>query len=112
MEAVELLLKKADGNTFWAHLDAIVTAQTFPDTARERREYRLTVSDITDRKHAEEERDRLLAEVQRRAAELTATFASIVDGLMVYDQEGKLQYLNATAERVFGYTPEERTLST
>jgi PAS domain S-box-containing protein len=68
-------------------------------------------SDVTERKQAEAERERLLAEVQRRAAELTATFDSIADGLAIYDREGVLLFMNGTAERMIGYTPAERALS-
>ena len=64
-----------------------------------------------ERRRAEAERERLLDEVRHRAAELTATFESIADGLMIYDHEGKLLYMNPAAERILGYTAEERRLS-
>ncbi|MHB9106396.1 MAG: sensor histidine kinase [Armatimonadota bacterium] len=64
-----------------------------------------------ERRRAEQERERLLDEVQRRAAELTATFDSIADGLIIFDMEGKLLYLNTTAERILEYTSEDRVLS-
>jgi len=64
-----------------------------------------------ERRRAEEEREHLLDEVRRRAAELTATFESVADGLSIYDQEGKLLYMNDAAERLLGYSPEERAMS-
>lgn len=68
-------------------------------------------SDITALKQTEEEREHLLVEVQRRAAELTATFNSIADGLMIQDRNGKLLYMNVLGERLLGYAPKMRTLS-
>ncbi len=62
------------------------------------------------RRRAEAERERLLAEVERRAAELSSTFAAIADGLAIYDLDGNLRYMNAIAERMLGYTPEEAAL--
>jgi PAS domain S-box-containing protein len=56
--------------------------------------------DITERKRAEEDRTRLLAEVQKRAAELEATINSMATGLIVYDSEGKAIRMNSAAERV------------
>jgi PAS domain S-box-containing protein len=67
-------------------------------------------SDITALKHAEAERERLLNEVERRAAELTATFASIADGVAIFDATGTLRYANPTADRIFKQTPEERAI--
>ena len=71
----------------------------------------LVFHDITERKQAEEERERLLAGMQHRAAELTATLDSIADGLVIYDQDGKLLHMNATAEHMLCYTIQERALS-
>jgi signal transduction histidine kinase/CheY-like chemotaxis protein len=50
--------------------------------------------DITERQRAAEERARLSAEVERRAAELEATISSMAIGLIVYDQAGKAVLLN------------------
>jgi PAS domain S-box-containing protein len=58
------------------------------------------VADTTERKRAEEDRTRLLGEVQKRAAELEATINSMAIGLIVYDSEGKAIRMNSAAERV------------
>ncbi|HEY3416677.1 MAG TPA: response regulator, partial [Armatimonadota bacterium] len=57
-----------------------------------------------ERRQAEEDRQRLLAEVQRRATELDATLSSIADGVTIYDNDGNVVHLNATAQRLTGYT--------
>ncbi|TAK35777.1 MAG: PAS domain-containing sensor histidine kinase [Chloroflexota bacterium] len=67
--------------------------------------------DITERKRAEEERDRLLSEVQRRAAELEATFTAIADEVVIYDEAGGIVRLNPSAESAALYRPEELRLS-
>ena len=68
-------------------------------------------NDITERKRTEAERERLLREVQSRAAELDTTLDSVADGLVIYDPRGRLVRINAAAERILRYTPEERGLT-
>ena len=68
----------------------------------------LCLQDITERKQAEAERERLLVEVQERAAELDATIASVPDGLVIYDARGEIVRLNAAAKNQLGYWPAER----
>ncbi len=54
-----------------------------------------TFTDLTPVHELQEERERLLAEVQRRASELDATLASIGDALMIFDRTGELVRINA-----------------
>ncbi len=77
----------------------------FPLQADNQVEYVVVVArDITDRKRAEEERESLMAEVQRRAAEMDATITSMADGLMMFDPDGNIIRMNPAAERIMGYT--------
>ncbi|MHB9134572.1 MAG: PAS domain-containing sensor histidine kinase [Armatimonadota bacterium] len=62
------------------------------------------VHDITERMHAEQERERALAE-------LDATIASIADGLVIYDQDGHIIHINAAARQFFSLHDEEFTES-
>ena len=57
------------------------------------------------------ERERLLAEIQRQAAELEATIASIPDGVIIDAPDGTIVRLNPAAEAIFGYTPDQCSLS-
>jgi signal transduction histidine kinase/ActR/RegA family two-component response regulator len=74
----------------------------------------IVFNDITERKHGEDERARLLAEVQNRAAVLNATISAVATGLIVYDTAGKAIRLNDIvkelfpAELFFNKTIEER----
>lgn len=60
------------------------------------------IRDATERESARQERERLLVEVESRAAELDATISSIADGVAVFDPEGRTVRLNRAAERIFG----------
>lgn len=57
--------------------------------------------DITERRRAEAEREELLAELE-------ATIFAIPDGVMIYDPTGKIQRMNPAAEKMLGYTEEEK----
>ncbi|TAK35676.1 MAG: PAS domain S-box protein [Chloroflexota bacterium] len=65
---------------------------------------------VIERKRAEEEREKVLEEAQRRAAELDGTLEAVADGLVVYDQTGTIVHMNPAAESILGYTPEQREL--
>lgn len=62
----------------------------------------IVLRDFTQRKALEEERERLLTQVQRTAAEQQATLSSIPVGLLIYDREGKIIETNSLAEKALG----------
>lgn len=64
--------------------------------------------DITNRKRAEAERDRLLEEVQRRAAEMDAILGSMADGLAIMDANGNLVRVNEAGMNIARIPPEDR----
>jgi PAS domain S-box-containing protein len=69
------------------------------------------VVDITDRKNAEDDRERLLREVQQRAAELDATFTSMPDGVVIYDTAGNVIRMNSAIYQTVGFSLEEMGIS-
>jgi len=58
------------------------------------------IRDISEQKEAEQTRARLLAEVEKRAAELDATFSSLATGLIVYNMAGRATRMNNTAQEL------------
>ena len=61
----------------------------------------LVFHDVTEKRRAQEA-------VQRQAAELEAALSAIVDGLIVYDADGKVVRMNATAEDLMGFTADQQ----
>jgi len=69
----------------------------------------ITFNRMADEISAREEQSaRLLDEVQRRAAELDATIASIPDAVLVFDPSGAIVRANEAAQAIFRYSPEEK----
>jgi PAS domain S-box-containing protein len=64
--------------------------------------------DVTNRKRADNERERLLAELQQRTAELDAILVSMVDGMVVYGADGQRTFANQAADSILHYTSEEQ----
>ncbi len=67
--------------------------------------------DISERKRTEKERERLLEEVQRRAAELNTTIVSIADGVVIYGPTGEILVMNPAAEKLLGLSPGDQRQS-
>ena len=84
-----------DGTQFWAHLAA--TAAQDADGAPV---CRVVMSDITERKQAEE----ALRESEKKYRSLVENINDIV---FTVDIQGLFTYMSPVAERIFGYTPEE-----
>jgi PAS domain S-box-containing protein len=64
----------------------------------------LTFADVTTRRQAAEERERLTVELQRRAAELDATISSLADGVLICGPAGEVVRMNRAAEEMLGYS--------
>ncbi|HEX9016339.1 MAG TPA: PAS domain S-box protein [Chloroflexota bacterium] len=67
----------------------------------------VTFADVTERLQAEEERERLNAEIQRRAAELDATVSSMADGVLICGPSGEIVRINPAARRMLGRSIED-----
>jgi PAS domain S-box-containing protein len=107
---------RQDGSQFWANV--VITA--LRDAAGNLRGFSKVTRDMTERKRAEENARRLVAETTaRRVAEenarviqeqrerLRVTLASIGDAVISTDAEGKVTFLNAVAEGLVGWKADE-----
>lgn len=65
-----------------------------------------TFTDITAQQELLTERERLLVEVERRAAELDAIISSMVDGVILYDAHGEIVRVNPAAQRMLRDAPD------
>ncbi len=61
--------------------------------------------DITDRLGQAREREALLGQVERQAAQLAATFEAMVDGIAVYGAEGNVLHRNESFYRILHLEP-------
>ena len=107
---------RKDGSTFWANV--VITA--LRDNNGVLQGYSKVTRDLTERKSYEEKQRQLAREeAARKAAEkaarqldrqreqLKVTLASIGDGVIVTDPEGKVTFLNGVAQQLLGCTSEQ-----
>ncbi len=104
--AILLAHRAADGQPAWYS----VSAAPIRDASGRILGAVSTFSDITRMRVLQEERERLLVEVQRRAAELDATIESVADGLLVYNAAGELIRMNRAAQSILGVSLERASL--
>jgi PAS domain S-box-containing protein len=102
-QMAEMQMVRAGGTSFWAHLEVTVVLQDPGDATASAVAYRVTITDITDRKLAEETS-------VHQAAELAATMASLADGLVVFNPAGDIIRMNAAASLLLGYAPDGQTM--
>ncbi|MHB9026504.1 MAG: ATP-binding protein [Armatimonadota bacterium] len=67
----------------------------------------LVFHDVTVRRRAEEDRERLLSTVERQTAELEAIIRAITDAVVMLDASGQLLFMNPTAEAMYGFTADD-----
>lgn len=60
------------------------------------------IREVGERKRSEAERERLIAEVQQRAAEMDATISSMADGVVICGEAGEIIRMNPAAQRMLG----------
>jgi PAS domain S-box-containing protein len=107
---------RKDGSRFWANV--VITA--LRDERGVLQGFSKVTRDLTERKRSEENALRLVEEAAaRRAAEenarliqeqrerLHVTLASIGDGVIVTDSEGRVEFLNPVAEELVGWKMQE-----
>ena len=62
----------------------------------------ISIRDITERKRLEREREEARAEAEQQAAQLTAIFEAMADGVVVFDAQGHIVRENAAQQRLQG----------
>ena len=94
-QACELRMVKKDGTAFWAHLEATAAQDDAGEPV-----YRVVLSDITERKQAEE----ALRESEEKYRSLVETAQELI---WKCDERGRFTYLNPAWEKTHGYKVEE-----
>jgi PAS domain S-box-containing protein len=98
---------RQNGSTVWVRVSGSVRRSD------EGRPFQIVgiVEDISDRKRAEAERERLLAEIEKRAKELEAIIHSMAEGVTIYNSQGEIVRINPAAEQITGFRPEDFSVS-
>ena len=102
-QAVDLPMIKSDGSTFWAHIDAVVVKNSGIDSTENIPVHRLTMSDITALKQAQEQS-------AFQASELSATMTSLADGLILFNPRGDVMRINDAAIRLLAFSSDPQAL--
>jgi len=102
VRGVELVHRRPDGSEFIA----IFNASPIHDEEGRVIGAVAVGRDVTEQRRAERERERLLRDVERRAAELDATISAVGDGLIIYGPQGEIVRMNQAARRILGVGPE------
>lgn len=66
----------------------------------------LSIEEVTERVHAERERERLRRQVEEQAAQLEASFADTVDGIAIYDAAGNVLRRNRANHEILDLDPD------
>jgi PAS domain S-box-containing protein len=98
--SVKRYLRK-DGTIVWVQ----VTGRVIFDAAGRPSKSTAVIEDVSERFRAQEQRDRLLAEVRRSEDELDAVFKAIPVLLSVVGPEGRHERVNPAMVQTFGFDP-------
>ena len=106
---IECRIIRADGEVRWVLIHGRTIFAGHGADARPQHANGI-VRDVTDRKRGQIERERLLAEVQRQAAELDTMITNMADGVIVYNTRMEQVRINPAAEQMLGLSAETRRL--
>ena len=85
-----------EGREVWAHISLVMVH----DEAERPRYHVAVIEDITLRKQAEMDKERLLAELSTERARWRATVENMLDPVTVCDAQGRATYMNRAYERL------------
>ncbi|MCP4538148.1 MAG: PAS domain S-box protein [Chloroflexi bacterium] len=89
----EIELIKSDGSTI------SVESTSIPITLEGKSATMIIGQDITERKQTEEERDRLLAQIQEQARRVQQIIDTVPEGVLLLDTAGRIVLVNPTGEK-------------
>jgi two-component system, NtrC family, sensor kinase len=98
--AYEFRFQHKDGN--WRWLSTTLVSRKEGDSWI----FTAAISDISDRKRAEAERNTLLEAIEHSQACLSTIVEAVLDGLIVQDPQGKILFANPAAIELFGLSSE------
>jgi diguanylate cyclase (GGDEF)-like protein/PAS domain S-box-containing protein len=88
-QTCELRMVKKNGTSFWAHLIATMAKEEGGATV-----CRVVMSDITERKQVEAQREEALEALRKSETQLRATLEAVADGILAVDNKGKVVQAN------------------
>jgi PAS domain S-box-containing protein len=100
---VAALFKKKDGTPLWVE----ITAHVVRDPQGKISYFEGFVRDVSARKLAEEERDRLHAQLEAAATEWHRTFDAVESPLLILDEDLRIMRLNRAASDLLGWSFKE-----
>ena len=86
----EMQLRRYDGTDIWVRN----TVQAVRSDRRDVFYHEGSMEDITERKRAEEERDRLLAQIQEQAQQVQQIMDTVPEGVLLLDADGQVALAN------------------
>jgi PAS domain S-box-containing protein len=100
----EYRITRADGSVVWLEADLSADANNDEVIVRG------SVRDITERKRADEERQRLTNELELERGRLQAVVESMEEAVGAWSPDGKLVWLNDATVRLYGFETREQML--
>jgi PAS domain S-box-containing protein len=104
-ETYDLKLFKKDRSIFWAQLESI--ALTAADSSLNGRQLNTAITNITDRKQAEDSLCKALESSEHSEEQFRSVVETAIDGIITVDDRGKIIFWNPQAEQMFGYRAQE-----
>ena len=104
-ETCDLKLFKEDQSLFWAQLESI--ALTVADSSLNGRQLNTAITNITDRKQAEDVLCNALKSLEHSEEQFRSVVETAIDAIITVDIGGKIIFWNQKAERMFGFSANE-----